>query len=438
MRSAVAWLAVGIVTCVMAVRGRAEDDSVVGAARVHVRAAQEAGKAGRAQAALESWLAAYALRPQHGGIAFELALAYAAVGRLDDAARTLQVVDGMGFPLRADEGEAARACRAHAACGAALAGLARHREPKASSALAFTFAGPGLVPEGLAYDPSSDTLFVSSVRQRLVLRLDRSRRPRPFADRSAGLWAALGMAVDAPRRRLWVATAALDEMGGAAAGDKGRSALVALDLDSGRPVARHELPAGRPHVLGDVIVTPDGDVLSTDSQSPAVYRLAAGGAALETIAAGEPFVSPQGLALSPDRTRLYVADYAKGIFAIDLASRRVRLLAAPPTAGILGIDGLYLAGGRLLAVQNGTDPPRLLRIAVDGDRIASVEVLDSGHPAAPDPTLGVVAGDRFLYIGNSQWAAARAGGEMDPKVKPEDPVILGLDLRPLASGEQHQ
>jgi tetratricopeptide repeat protein len=421
-------LALAIGAAVIGALGQAEDDSVVGAARVYVKAAQEARKAGRPQAALDALIAAYALRPHHGGVAFELGAAYAAAGRLEEAAETLQVVAAMGFPFGTEEREELRACRSHPACGAALAAIARNRQPKITSTVAFTFAGSGLVPEGLAHDPRSDSFFVSSVRRRLILKVDRSRTPRTFADRSAGLWAALGMAVDVPRRRLWVATAALPEMEDGAAADKGRSGLVALDLDTGRAVARYELPGDRPHVLGDVIVTPAGDVLTTDSTSPAIYRLPAAGGTLETVAAGEPFVSLQGLALAADGTRLFVADYAKGLFAIDLALRRVRLLDAPRNAGILGIDGLYRAGDALLGIQNGTDPPRLLRLVVDGDRITSVDVLDAGHPAATDPTLGVVVGDHFHYIGNSQWSAAKAGGEMDPAVTPEDPVILGLTL----------
>jgi hypothetical protein len=422
-----------VVSCLAAVllaaRLGAEDDSVVASARVYVRAAQEAQKAGRVQAALEALLAASALRPQHGGIVFELGAAYAAVGRLDEAAQTLERAAAMGTAAATENRPDLAACRPHPACAAALAAIGRNRQPKTGSTVAFTFTGPGLLPEGLAYDPGSDAFFVSSVRERRILRLDKSRAPHPFADRSAGLWAALGMAVDVPRRRLWVATAALAEMADGTAAEEGRSALLALSLDSGHPVARYELPHDRPHVLGDVIVSPAGDVFTTDSTSPAIYRLPAGASALETIAAGEPFVSVQGLALSSDGQRLFVADYAKGIFAIDLGSRRVRLLEAPRTAGILGIDGLYRAGAALLGIQNGTDPPRLLRLAIEGDRITSVEVVDSAHPVATDPTLGVVVGDRFFYIGNSQWAAAQAGGKMDPAVKPEDPVILGLGLR---------
>lgn len=421
-----------VVSClafaVFARTASAEDDSVVGAARGFVKAAQEAQKAGRPQAALESLLAASALRPQHGGIVFELGVAYAAAGRLEEAAQSLERAAAMGIAAATESREELATCRAQPACGAALAAIARNRQPKATSQVAFTFAGPGLVPEGLAYDPGADAFFVSSVRQRRILRVDRSRASRTFADRSAGLWAALGMAVDVPRRRLWVATTALPEMADALSADEGRSALVALDLDSGRSVARYELPADRPHALGDVIVTPAGDVFTTDSISPAIYRLPVDGRALETIAAGEPFVSLQGLALSADGKRLFVADYAKGIFAIDLVSRRVRLLEAPRTAGLLGIDGLYRAGDALLGIQNGTDPPRLLRLAVEGDRITSVDVVDSAHPAATDPTLGVVVGARFYYIGNSQWSAAQAGGKMDPAVKLEDPVILGVEV----------
>jgi len=406
----------------------AEDDAVVRDARVYVKAAQEARKAGHTQAALDAWLQAYALRPHHGGIVFELAAAYAAAGRLEDATEWLKVVAEMGFRVRTDDRDELRACPEQPACRDALAAIARNGQPKATSTVAFKLAAPRLVPEGLAYDAARDSFFVSSVRQRLILRVDRSRRPQPFADRSAGLWAALGLALDAPRHRLWVATAAMPEMADALPADEGRSALVALDLGTGRALARYELPAGRPHVLGDVIVGPNGDVFTTDSTSPALYRLPAGGRALEPIVAGEPFVSLQGLALSADGKRLFVADYAKGIFAVELDSRRLRLLDAPRTAGILGIDGLYRAGESLIAVQNGTAPPRLLRLAVEGDRITSVEVVDSGHPSAPDPTLGVVVGDRFYYIGNSQWEAARPGGQMDPAVRAEDPAILQLEL----------
>ena len=109
---------------------------------------------------------------------------------------------------------------------------------------------------------------MSSVRQRLILKVGPSRQPHPFADRSAGLWAALGMAIDAPRHRLWVASAAMAEMSDALPADEGKSALVALDLATGPALARYELPAGRPHLLGDVSVGPSRDVVPSSFTKP--------------------------------------------------------------------------------------------------------------------------------------------------------------------------
>jgi hypothetical protein len=111
------------------------------------------------------------------------------------------------------------------------------------------------------------------------------------------------------------------------------------------------------------------------------------------------------------------------VFAIALDSRRVRLLEAPRDADVLGIDGLYRVGESLLAIQNGTQPTRLLRLTIAGDRMATVEVVDAAHSKMDEPTLGVVVGDRFYYVANSQGAAF-AGGKVDPAVVLQDPVVL--------------
>lgn len=418
------------VSLMLAAAAHAEDDSFVRDARAYVKAAQEARQRGDRAAVLDALIAAAALRPQHASIVFELAAAQAAQGRLDEATAALRRTAAMGIPFPTDAREEFASCRERPACRDALAAVAAAGARKETSTVAFTFPGKALVPEGIAYDAATDAFFVSSIRERRVLRLDRARQPRLFADRASGLWAAMGMTVDAPRRRLWVATSAVDEMAEAATeGEKGRAGLVALDLETGKPVGRYVLATPGVHVLGDLVAAPNGDVYTTDSVSPAVYRLRKGGDTLEPIAAGEPFVSPQGLALSADGARLLVADYAKGVFAIALDSRRVRLLEAPRDADVLGIDGLYRAGNALLAIQNGTNPTRLLRLAIDGDRIASVEVLDAGHSKMDEPTLGVVAGDRFFYVANSQGAAF-AGGKADPKVTLQDPVVLTLPIAP--------
>jgi hypothetical protein len=77
-----------------------------------------------------------------------------------------------------------------------------------------------------------------------------------------------------------------------------------------------------------------------------------------------------------------------------------------------GIDGLYPWRGGLIAVQNGTNPRRILWLTLspDGDRIAGVRVLESNHPDWGEPTLGTVRRNDFLYVADAQWERYGEGG----------------------------
>src|SRR5437762_1597761 len=84
-----------------------------------------------AGAALDEALQAYALRPNHAGIAFEVAAAYAAAGRLDDATRILKLVAEMGIPFRTDDRAELGDCgRKRPACREALAAIEASRAPR--------------------------------------------------------------------------------------------------------------------------------------------------------------------------------------------------------------------------------------------------------------------------------------------------------------------
>ncbi len=157
------------------------------------------------------------------------------------------------------------------------------------------------------------------------------------------------MRVDAARRVLWVAGAALPQTVGYDSADAGRSGLFRFDLASGALTGRFPLPAdGQPHTLGDVTIARNGDVYSTDSRGPAVYRVRAGSDSIEQFATSPLLLSAQGLALDAEERTLYVADYSRGILRIDLATRAVRLLETADDVLALGIDGLYLVKGSLV------------------------------------------------------------------------------------------
>ena len=155
------------------------------------------------------------------------------------------------------------------------------------------------------------------------------------------------------------------------------------------------------------------------------------GPTIERFVTSPLLLSAQGLALDSAERTLFVADYARGLLRVDLASREVRPLDAPDDVMALGIDGLYAVGPDLIGVQNGNSPHRVvrLRLDADGQRIAGLEVLERAHPDYAEPTLGVVVGRDFYYVAASQWERFRDDGTVDAPETLRRPVILRLELR---------
>jgi hypothetical protein len=130
--------------------------------------------------------------------------------------------------------------------------------------------------------------------------------------------------------------------------------------------------------------------------------------------------------------KLYVADYSNGIFAIDRRTGDVHALRVPPNVSLLGIDGLYAAGATtLVATQNGTNPYRILRIdlAPGGLSVAGVRTLLANSPLMADPTLGVIAGNRFFFNANGQWDLFGEDGKISDPLRLSEAVVTSVSVR---------
>src|SRR5262249_5854216 len=159
------------------------------------------------------------------------------------------------------------------------------------------------------------------------------------------------------------------------------------------------------HVLGDLTIGPDGTVYVTDSVAGGVFRLRPGSPALETLARAGTFGSPQQPAVTGDGQRLLVPDYPRGIAPLGLRGGTVRWLARPRTLACGGIDGLVRDGDRLLAIQNGTAPHRVLELSLDpaAERIVGWRVLEQASRGLGEPNHGVIVERTLMLIGNSGW-----------------------------------
>jgi sugar lactone lactonase YvrE len=353
----------------------------------------------------------------HPIIFYFLARGYALTGNQDAAILWLNKIAELGVFLEPGKDPQFASIHNSPKFEAVKKSFQENIKPTDHSKPAITIADKNLVPEGIAYDPSDQKFyFGGAARPEIVVY--KEGKFEKFSQPEDGLWSVLGMKIDPRARTLWVASSAL------AGEEKGKSGVFQYDLKQRKLAARYLLPEGN-HGLGEVVVDSKGNVYVTDSASPAIYFLNKG--KLELFLGPEPFRSPQGACLSPDEKILFVADYSRGIFAVELATKKYwKLNRAEKTTTVAGIDGLYLHKNSLVAIQNGVQPNRVLKIEIspDNTKIERVEVLESNHGTFPEPTLGVVVENDFYYIGNSMIGPYLE----NPKVELKPAVILKLPL----------
>jgi hypothetical protein len=278
----------------------------------------------------------------------------------------------------------------------------------AADAAGWTLDGMDGIIEGIAIHPVTQEAFLSDVHNRCIWTRGTdgaSAVPKKFSSDADGLLGVFALKISADGRTLWASCSALPEMKGYTEADKGRAFLAAYDLVSRRLLRKFELPAdGRAHVLGDFILARDGTAYVTDSLAPVIWRLTPGADRLENWLEDAGFKSLQGVALDADGAALYVADYPRGLWRVSLGAHTTKLLTAPAGTNLRGIDGLYALPGGLVAVQNGLNPQRVLRLTLaKGGAISSATLLLAGRPEMTDLSLGQVVNGRFHFIANSGW-----------------------------------
>jgi sugar lactone lactonase YvrE len=305
-------------------------------------------------------------------------------------------------------------------------------EPVVShSSIAFTLKEKDLLPENLAYDPQSGDFFVGSTRKGKVLRVEPGCHEQDFVPaRGAGLWQVIGMKADAKRRVLWVLSSDGGNLVGHKPGNGNPAGLFKFDLDDGKLLAKYLLDEpGVTHFLNDLTLAPDGDVYVTHMfDAGQVWRLDAKTGTFAPFYAGDAaFHDPNGIAISPDAKRLYVADDA-GISVIDLTTRARTPVADPAGFKLGGVDGLYVYGRTLVFLQPDLKRVSRCELSDDGQTALRCRPLELNNPLFAHITTGVVVGSTLYYIANSQFDSVDDKGDLPPLDQLYQPVILKLDL----------
>lgn len=291
---------------------------------------------------------------------------------------------------------------------------------------AFEIEDRTLIPEGIAYDIPSRSFFMGSIAQGKVLRISSDNTVSDFAGPIADLVAVLGIAMDSPRRILYVVTTSALT----AEGEKRRrNAVLAFDVDTRRFLQRYDVPSATQ--LNDVTVALGGRVFASDSGSGAVYEIAVKGPgpARELVKPGQVRGS-NGIAASPDGKRLYVA-HSTGLAVADVSTGEFKRVANNTRDNVAAIDGLYEWQGQLIGVQNVTTPGRVILITLssDGETVTRVQALLSHHHNALDePTTGAITERGFFLLAATGVGHYNRDGKIDRPDTVPFPTVVRIPL----------
>lgn len=275
------------------------------------------------------------------------------------------------------------------------------------------FHAPGLMPEGIEYDPGLDLFLVSSLTQPRISMVAGNGTIVPFVvDPELGSTA--GIEVDEAGGRLLVAASAgevftVGDDGLALNPDvRGRAELFAFDLESGERLMRVGLDdlveAPDVQFLGnDVAVDAAGDAFVTDSLAQRLYRVRPDGSAevfLEDERLGGAFLGANGIAAHADGFLLVAVVSGGRLYKVPLDDPTG--LTEVELSEPLGIDGLVLADDeRAVAVAyQGTDPLAAEQAVVElhsEDGWASATVVGR-HPTEGAATTVVMREGEAYYL----------------------------------------
>lgn len=351
------------------------------------------------------------IRPMHPTFTYNLAAAYSLNKKDDEALRVLnQVVlanNSISFEEDADFEFIKK-----------TAGFSQLKEVKLhqgktveSAVFKFDLSQKDLHPEGLLYLSKHKLWLASSIRNKKIVTFNNLG---VCDDWLADLpYAVFALKSDANQKYLWVLCSAVPEMKNFTQESDGKCEVLKIDIAS-RKIIKQIAVDGK-HIFGDLIVAKNGDVYISDSNEPSIYKVVNDEISLWKNFAGEAF-NLQGITFNEDQSKIFIADYLKGIAVISVNDNsKMSWITFPIEASKKGIDGLVYYKNSLITIQNGVVPIRIVKFDLNNEQnqIANYVVLDNNRTVFNEPALATIVGNKMYFFANSPWKFYDKNGQLD-------------------------
>lgn len=366
------------------------------------------------------------LRPFHPSYTYNLAGAYALNNNQDKALETLKRLVLMNNTATFETDDDFISLRETDGYKAMIELKETQGKVIATSKPIITLNEKELHPEGLIYLSKSKTWLSSSIHKRKIVAFDIKTGKCTDWLKDDKTLAVFAMKADDKEEFLWVSTAALPEMDNFKKELTGKSEVLKIDIKTKQVVNGFSVKNN--HLFGDLIVDKSGVVYVSDSEKPIVYKIE-NDVMTEFISFENEGFNLQGLAFDNEQSKLYVADYLKGIVVIDMKSKAKIWMSFPDGTSEKGIDGLVFYKKSLIAIQNGVKPIRIIRFQLNQEQnqITDFKLLDNNRPEFDEPALATLVNNKVYFFANSPWKAYDKNGVLDAG-KVNNPILFSCTL----------
>lgn len=279
-----------------------------------------------------------------------------------------------------------------------------------------------LHPEGLIYLQKTKQWLASSIRKNKIVVFDfkTGQCSDWFTESNFSVFA---MKADAQEKYLWVATAAMPEMLGFSKEIEGKAEVLKVEIKTRKIIKRFPMEGN--HVFGDLILDKNGIVYVSDSGDAKIYSISNDSMSVWLDLKKEAF-NLQGIAFNKKQSKIYCADYLKGILVIDVDNPQNRnWLNFPKGTTVKGIDGLVFYENSLFGIHNGVKPIRVIQYHLNENqnKISSYKIIDNNRPEFDEPALATVVHGKLFFFSNSPWKAYDKSFNLD-ETKFENPMLF--------------
>lgn len=375
---------------------------------------------------------AYKLSDKHQTYIYNLSIAFLLNNKKEEAFKLLK--EGLSFgyiyPLEGDKDF--DAVKSMAEFRKILKLNQDNKKEKVISKTMAIFPGKQVIAEGLTFDSFDSTFFVSSIYKNVIYNVDR-RKNILWSSRDSQYGSISGLLLDKKNNNLWCTFVQQPQSKYFTESDDGTSGILCYDLTTKKILHRIYIKKDSlgKHWFGDLTMDSNGNIYTTDSYASNIYKFSLPDYKPEIIKSNIQFRSLQGLTFTKNFQYLIFADYSNGLFRYDPLTSEIIKIKNSANNTLLGIDGIYYyKNNRIIAVQNGTNPQRIVELSFDENflKATGFRILEVNNPDFDDITLGTVNGNDFYFIANSQWYKFDKKGKIFPEEKFNNILIKRIRL----------